>query len=92
MTNIRRAELAQVLLRGVRLDWMITERGIPSEKCLARIPTLSSGELVLVCLAFAIIDYGLFGAAPPSVDKLLLLDQGNLARVAAVLRGLAEDV
>jgi hypothetical protein len=75
-------DLARSLLEGVRLQHFIGDDGTPAPACWERLAagTLSSGERVMVALAMALVDYQM--PSPPTVDRLVLLDRGNLARVA----------
>jgi hypothetical protein len=77
--------LSRCLLEGVRLDHFAGDDGRPTAACWERVEagTLSSGERVLVALAMALMDYQM--PAPPTVDRLLLLDHNNLLVVASVL-------
>lgn len=78
-------QLARDLLAGVQLGHFVGNDGVPTAACWERVKdgTLSSGERVLVTLAMALLDYQV--PSPPSVDRLLNLDDGNLLRVAHVL-------
>jgi hypothetical protein len=87
-----RLGVARDLLKGVRLERFVGDDGRPTAECWERLEagTLSGGELVLVALALAVIDYVVPGP-PVKVSALMRLDNDNLLRAATALAAVASS-
>jgi hypothetical protein len=85
--NDPRVELARALLGRVRLQNLIGDDGRPTDAAFAVIEagTLSSGELTMLSVAMAVIDFNAGSEVGRAISRLLLLDAGNLRAVAIVL-------
>lgn len=90
MPDSVRHAIAHNLLASVRLTGLLDRDGRPTEGSWDRLGVLSSGEFVVVALAFAIVGYTVHPW--PGINRLALLDRKRLLAASEALRELAGEL